>query len=162
MWRRFRETDGGITELTRSRFATTRARQMYVMSLAYDPLAEELVTVTVPSPRHRRVVVSRFARADFRLASEFEPRLAPNLALSGPGRSPAEYVVTGAVVEGGLLYAVSAAYSTLLVIDLGSRAVRAAYAVPALRHPVGLAARGSELLVAHADGRVAVLERPVP
>jgi len=159
-WRHFRESDGGLRELARGRFATVRARQMYVMSLAFDPSVDELITVAVPSPRHRRIVVSRFARSDLRLNSEFELRLGPGLRLTGEDRSVAEYVVTGAVVVDGLLYALSAAYSTLLVIDLRERTVRGAYAVPELERPVGLAARGSQLLAAQADGRVAVLERP--
>lgn len=159
-WRHFRETDGAVRELRRSRFATVRARQMYVLSLAYDPSADELITVAVPSPRHRRLVVSRFARGDFLLASEFEPRPGPGLALHGEDRSLAEYVVTGATVADGVLYAVSAAHSTLLAIDLREGTLRAAYAVPGLERPVGLATRGSQLLVAQADGRVAVLERP--
>ena len=159
-WRRFLETDGGVAELRRSRLATVRARQMYVLSLAYDPVADELITLSVPSPRHRRLVVSRFARADYLLSSEFEPRLAPGLTLAGPERSPAEYVVTGATVVDGRLYAVSAAYSTLLVIDLRDKTLRAAYALPGIEHPVGLAARGTQLLVAQADGRIAVIERP--
>ena len=159
-WRYFRETSGDVSELRRSRFATERARQMYVLSLAYDRQADELITVTVPSPRHRRLVVSRFARADLLLASEFVPHLGSDLALSGPDRSVAEYVVTGAVAVDGILYAVSAAYSTLLVIDLRERLVTGAYAVPGIEQPVGLAERRSELLVAQADGQVAVIERP--
>jgi hypothetical protein len=161
-WRHFLETDGGVTELRLGRYATVRARQMYVLSLAYDPAADELITVSIPNPRHRSLVVSRFARADFMLSSEFEPPFAADLAPSGPGRVPAEYVVTGATVADGLLYAMSAAYSTLLVIDLKDKVVRAAYAVPAIGHPVGLTVRGPQLLVAQADGRVAVLERPIP
>ena len=133
---------------------------MYVLSLAFDPSSDEMITVAVPSARHRRLVVSRFARGDLTLSSEFEPRLAPGLKLEGEDRSVAEYVVTGAVVVDGLLYALSAAYSTLLVIDFRERTVRGAYAVPELERPVGLAARGSQLLAAQADGRVAVLERP--
>jgi hypothetical protein len=133
---------------------------MYVLSLAYDPTADELLTVSVPSPRHQRMVVSRFARGDMLLASEFLPRLGPGLAWSGDGRSLAEYVVTGAVVADGLLYAVSAAYSTLLVIALEAETLVAAYAVPGLEQPVGIATRGSNLLVAQADGRIAVLQRP--
>jgi disulfide bond formation protein DsbB len=159
-WRHFRETDGAMRELRLGRFATVRARQMYVLSLAFDPSADELITVAVPSPRHRRLVVSRFARGDLMLSSEFEPRLGADLTLGGDDRSLAEYVVVGAVAEDGLLYALSAAYSTLLVIDLGERTVRAAYAVPGLEQPVGLAARGPQLLAAQADGRIAVLERP--
>jgi disulfide bond formation protein DsbB len=157
-WRHFLDSDGAMTELRRSRFATVRARQMYALALAYDAAADELVTLSIPSPRHQRLVVSRFDRADFMLSSEFLPRLGPGLEPSGPGRGLAEYVVTGAVVVDGLLYAISAAYSTLLVIDLASRSVTAAYAVPGITNPVGLAARGSHLLVAQADGRIAVLE----
>lgn len=161
-WRHFLETDGGVRELRRSRFATVRARQMFVLSLAYDPSADEVITVAVPSPRHRRFVVSRFARSDLRLSSEFEPRLGPGLALAGEDRALGEYVVSGATVSDGVLYALSAAHSTLLAIDLEERTVKAAYAVPGLERPVGLAARGSQLLVAQAAGRVAVLERPEP
>jgi disulfide bond formation protein DsbB len=159
-WRRFRETDGRVTELLRSRFETERARVMYVLSLAYDREADELITVTVPSPRHQRLVVSRFARGDRLLSSEFEPPLAAGLELRAPDRSLADYVVTGAVVSDGMLYAMSAAYSTLLAIDLQTKLIVAAYAVPGIEHPVGLAVRGSELLVAQADGQIAVINKP--
>jgi hypothetical protein len=159
-WRHFRETDGTLTELRRGRFATVRARQMYSLALAHDPAAAELITVSVPSPRHRRLVVSRFDRGDLTLSSEFLPRLGPALALRDAERGLGDYVVTGADVADGLLYAVSAAYSTVLVIDLTSRTVTAAYAVPGLSDPVGLAVRGRELLVAQGDGRIAVLGRP--
>ena len=161
-WRHFRQTSGDVVELRRSRFATLRARQQYVLSLAYDREADELITVSVPSPRHRRLVVSRFARSDLTLASEFQPRFAVGLARSGPNGSPADYVVTAATVSDGMLYAFSAAYSTLLAIDLRTKLIAAAYAVPQIEQPVGLAVRGAELLVAQADGRVAVVERPVP
>lgn len=159
-WRHFLETDGRMRELRLGRFQTVRARQMYVLSLAFDAAARELVTVSVPNPRHRRLVVSRFARQDMTLASEFEPDLAEGLALAGPDRDLAEYVVTGALVRDGLLYAVSAAYSTLLVVDLGTKTVREAYGIPGLQGPVGLAARNGELLIAQADGRVAVVAWP--
>jgi disulfide bond formation protein DsbB len=159
-WRNFLETSGGITELRRSRLATVRARQMYVSSLAFDAHANELITVSVPSPRHRRMVVSRFDRRDLMLSSEFLPRLAPEVAFSGSDRSLAEYVVTGAEVVGRTLYAMSAAHSTLLAIDLDSKLVVAAYGVPGVDQPVGLVARGDELLIAQADGRIAVVTRP--
>ena len=162
-WKYFLKTDSTMSELRLGRFATVRARQMYVLSLAYDPGADELITVSVPNPRHRQLVVSRFARADFTLSSEFEPRLAATLTPSGADRSMADYVVTGATVAGdGLLYAVSTAYSTLLVVDLHAKTLAAAYAVPGIASPVGLAARGSELLIAQADGRVAVIAMPSP
>jgi hypothetical protein len=159
-WRHFRETDGGVTELRRGRFATVRARQMYALALAYDPVADELITVSVPSPRHRRLVVSRFDRGDLTLSSEFVARLGPGLAQRDAERGLGEYVVTAADVADGLLYVVSAAYSTILIIDLGARTVTAAYAVPGLADPVGLAVRGQELLVAQGDGRIAALRLP--
>ncbi len=162
MWKRFRATDGGVTELDRGRFATVRARLQYVRSLAFDPAAQQLITVSIPSPRQRRLVVSRFARADMTLAAEFRPGLGAGLALAGARRSLAEYLVTGAAVADGRLYAVSAAYSTLLVIDLAQGTLVAAYAVPGIAHPVGVAVRGTQLLVAQEDGRIAVLPRPTP
>ena len=159
-WRHFLTTSGGVTEVRRSRLATMRAKQMYVLSAAYDADADEMVTVSVPSPRHQRLVVSRFDRSDLILSSEFIPRIGSSLALAGPDRSLAEYVVTGATVADGTLYAVSAAYSAILVIDLASRTVVGAYAVPGIEQPVGLALRGAEWLIAQADGRVAVVARP--
>ena len=161
-WRHFLESDGQVSEVGLGRFQTVRAHQMYVLSLAFDPAAQELITVSVPNPRHHQLVVSRYARADLVLSSEFEPRLGSGLAVAGPGRGLADYLVTGATVADGRLYAISAAYSTLLVIDLGTKTVRAAFTVPGLARPVGVAVRGSQLLVAQADQRMAVLARPTP
>jgi disulfide bond formation protein DsbB len=161
-WRHFLETDGQVSEVGLGRFQTVRAHQMYALALAFDPSAQQLITVSVPNPRHHQLVVSRFARGDMVLASEFVPRPGLGLAFAGPKRALADYLVTGAAVADGRLYTVSTAYSTLLVMDLRDETVRAAYAVPGLQHPVGLAARGSELLVAQADGRIAVLPRPAP
>ncbi len=159
-WRHFLASDATLAELTRSRFATVRAHQMYSLALAYDSAARELITIGVPSPRHAQLVVSRFDRGDLILSSEFLPLPGPGLLPSGRGRGLQEYVVTGAAVADGKLYAVSAAYSTLLVIDLATRTVTAAYALPGISRPVGLAVRGPQLLVAQADGRVAVVDRP--
>ncbi len=161
-WRHFLATDDHVGEVGLGRFQTVRAHQMYVLSLAFDPAAQALITVSVPNPRHHQLVVSEFARTDMVLSSEFEPKLGAGLALTAAGRSLADYEVTGATVADGRLYAVSAAFSTLLVLDLQTRTVTAAYAVPGLAHPVGLAVRGAQLLVAEADGRIAVLARPSP
>ena len=160
-WRHFLESDGQVSEVGLGRFQTVRAHQMYVLALAFDPAARVLITVSAPNPRHHQLVVSQFARKDLTLSSEFEPQLTAGLTLRSPDRTPAEYVVTGAVVADGRLYAISAAYSTLLVVDLKDRTLQAAYAVPGLARPVGLAARFQQLLVAEADGRIAVLARPV-
>jgi disulfide bond formation protein DsbB len=159
-WRHFLSTDGGVRELRLGRFQTVRAHQMYVLSMAFDPDAREAVTVSIPNPRHRQLVVSRFARNDMVLSSEFEPELGSGLALAGPERALSEYVVTGADVADGKLYAISAAYSTLLVIDLARKEIQAAYGLAGLADPVGLAVLDTRILVAQADGRVAVVERP--
>ena len=89
------------------------------------------------------------------------PESGPGLTLA-PGRALADYLVTGAAVAGGRLYAISAAYSTLLEIDLQDQSLRGAWAVPGLVHPVGVAVRGPQLLIAQSDGGVAVLPRPAP
>lgn len=161
-WRHFLSSDGEVRELKLGRFQTVRAHQMYALSLAYDPAAGELITVSVPNPQHRQLVVSRFSREDLVLSSEFVPSLSPDLVPAVGTRGLGDYMVTGTTVADGRLYAISAEYSTLLVVDLGAKEVLAAYAVPGLVRPVGLTARGSELLVAQADGRVAVIERPSP
>ena len=106
------------------------------------------------------MVVSRFDARDFMLSSEFMPRLAPDVTFAGDGRSLAEYVVTGTEVVNGKLYAMSAAFSTLLVVDLDSKTVTGAYGVTGVLDPVGLASRGDELLLAQADGRIAVVKMP--
>ena len=160
-WRHFVSTSGGVSEVRRSRLATVRARQQYILSVAYDREADELVTVSVPSRRHRRLVVSRFDRRDLVLSSEFLPRLSEGLEMAGEDRSLAEYVVTGASAHEGILYAVSAAHSTVLMVDLAFRAVVSAFGVSGLEHPVGITVRDGDMLIAQADGRVAVVGIPV-
>jgi len=149
-------------ELQLGRFSTVRARMMYVRSLAYDAGSDSLLTVAVPNRQTPKLVVSRFERGDLTLSEEFEPGLAPGagLKLATPGRSLGEYYVSGAAVADGRLYALSAAYDTLLVIDLAARQVVGAYAIPGLEQPRGLALRDGEMFVAEAGGRLAVVERP--
>ena len=159
-WRHFTRTSGGVSEVRRSRLATVRARQQYVLATAYDAGAEELITVSVPSDRHRRLVVSRFDRSDLVLSSEFLPERGPGLSFNGADRSLAEYVVTGAVASEGRLLLVSAAHSTVLEVDLRTRIATRAWAVPGLEQPVGISVRGDRWLIAQADGRVAVVLRP--
>lgn len=159
-FRFFRQPSVGLYEAARGRFATVRARLSYVMSLAYDAGSDSFFTVTVPSRRHPALVVSRFSRSDMTLSEEFRPRLAAGLALAGAKRSLDEYYVTGLAAAEGRLYALSAAYATVLVIDPARREVVAARAVPAPARPVGLAVKGQQLWLAGADGRVVVVDRP--
>ncbi len=62
--------------------------------------------------------------------------------------------MTGACVAGGRLYALSAAYSTLLVIDLATHEVVEARAIPGLQRPIGMAVKGDEIYVLSEDGVV--------
>ena len=161
-FRYFLESFDGFDEVSRGRFGTVRARMMYVQSLAYDATRDSFYTVTVPSRRHKRLVVSRFARKDMTLSEEFLPGLAAGsgLALEGEKRSLDEYYVTGLSAEAGRLWAVSAAFSTLLALDAASHEVTGAWQLDGVVAPVGLAVTGQELLVADVDGRVAVFAKP--
>jgi disulfide bond formation protein DsbB len=161
-YRFFLESFDAFEELSRSRFATVRSKLMYVMSVAYAPDTQSLYAVTVPNRQVHQLVVSRFDRRDMTLSEEFLPALPEGAAVSlRPGtRSLNELYVTGAAVAGGRLYAISAAYSLLLTIDLASHAVVAAHAVPGVTRPTGLALKGEELYVTDGRGAVTVVPRP--
>ncbi len=60
-----------------------------------------------------------------------------------------------------MLYAISAAYGTLLTIDLRTHAIVAAHTVPQLVRPVGLAAKGDDLYILGADRTLTVVARPL-
>ena len=160
-YRYFLESPLAFDELSRSRFATMRARMMYVMSAAADPASHSIFTITVPNARSRRLVVSRFDMADLTLSEEFVPKLAPQAGLSQPkdGDPFASYYVTAAAIADGRLYALSAAHSTLFTIDLASRTVVAARTIPGLAHPAGLALKGNQWLVVSRDGTLTTVER---
>lgn len=161
-FRFFLESFDAFDEVRRSRLGTVRARMMYTMSLAFDPAANALYTVTVPNSKVKRLVVSRFDRGDLTLSEEFMPVLAPEsgLKLAGKERSLDELYVTGAAVADGRMYAISAAYSTLLTVDLATHAVVAAHAIPGLERPTGLAIKGGDLYIVGEGGTVAIVRRP--
>jgi disulfide bond formation protein DsbB len=159
-FRYFLESFDQFNEVSRSRFGTVRARMMYVLSAAYDPAGQSVYTLTVPNNKVKRLVVSRFG-PDMTLSEEYVPTLAAasGLALTGR-RTLDEYCVTGAAIADGRLYAISAAFSTLLTIDLAQRAVVAAHAVPGVARPVGIAVKGGELYVLGENGAIWVVTRP--
>ncbi|MBZ5496357.1 MAG: disulfide bond formation protein B [Acidobacteriia bacterium] len=160
-FRYFLESFDKFDELRRSRLGTVRARMMYVMSLAFDPATNSLYTVTVPNSKYKQLVVSRFDRRDLTLSEEFTLTLAPEsgLKFNGEKRSLDELYVTGATIEGGRMHAISAAYSTLLTIDLAGHSVIAAHAISGLKRPAGLAIRGGDIYIAGAEGEVSVIAR---
>jgi hypothetical protein len=161
-FRFFLESFDTFDEVSRSRLGTVRARMMYTMSLAFDPLTRSLYTVTVPNSKVKRLVVSRFDRRDLTLSEEFSVGLGPDagLKLSGEKRSLDEYYVTGAAVSGGRMYAISAAFNTLLTVDLDKHTVVGAHAIPGLSHPTGLAIRGDDIYMVDAGGTLSIVAKP--
>jgi disulfide bond formation protein DsbB len=160
-FRYFLESFDRFSEVRRSRFGTVRARMMFTMSLAFDPASRSLYTVTVPNSKSKGMVVSRFDRRDLTLSEEFTPVLKPGAGpvLAGK-RSLDEYYVTAATIENGRMYALSAAFSTLLTIDLATRQVVAAYAIPGLDRPTGVAVKGDSFYIVCQDGRVVTVTKP--
>lgn len=160
-FRYFLESRDQFDEVTRSRFGTVRARMLYIMSAAYDAASNSIYTITVPNNLVKRMVVSRFDRRDMTLSEEFVPMLDGSAGLAlGEDRSLGEYMITGAAVVDGWLYAISAAHSTLLTLNLATHHIVAAHVVPGLLNPVGLAARGGDLYLLGTDGTVTVVARP--
>jgi disulfide bond formation protein DsbB len=156
----FLESFDRFDEVSRSRFGTVRARMMYTMAAAFDPARKSVYTITVPNAKVKRLVVSRFDQGDLTLSEEFVPKLSAGAGLALQGkRSLDEFYVTGACVADGRLYALSAAYSTLLVIDLASHEVVEARAMPGLQRPIGMALKGDEIHVLSEDGTVATFTR---
>lgn len=162
-FRYFRESAGCFDEILRSHFSTSRARMQYVMALGYAPDEKSFYTVTVPNRRYKRLIISRFDQAEIAAAEEYSPQLsaASGLTFSGSGRTLNEYYVTGIAIKNRLMYAISAAYHTLLVINLDKREVVAAYAVPGLSKPCGLAVKGDELYFLSKDNIISVADRPL-
>jgi disulfide bond formation protein DsbB len=154
-FRFFADNSGRFEEVTRGRFATVRARMNYVLSLAWDERGASLYTVAVPNPRSSRLVVSRFDRGDMTLSEEFLPRVDPGSGLQlQKGRSLDEYIVTAAAFQDGRLYAFSASYSTLLIIDPAMHMVVGARALSGTEHPTGVAIREDTLYAVDAAGRM--------
>lgn len=159
-FRFFLESFDQFDEVARSRFTTVRAKMMYVLSTAFDAESGSVYTITVPNQKMKRLVVSRFDRRDMTLSEEFSPSLdaASGLALATGDRSVDEYYVTGAAFKDGRLYALSAAFNTLLAIDPATKRFVSAVALPGLVQPAGLAFKGGDIYVAGRDGTVTVFE----
>lgn len=161
-FRYFLESADKFDETNRSRFTTVRARLLYTMSAAYDADTKSILTLTVPNHLVKRLIISRFDRKDYTLSEEYSPSIAKASGLTlGDKRSLGEFYVTGAAVKDGILYAISAAYSTLLAIDLTSHQLLAAYTVPDLKRPIGLAATADDLFILGDDRTVTILARPL-
>lgn len=160
-FRYFLESRDRFDEVDRSRFGTVRARMLYIMSAAYDAASNSVYTITVPNNRAKRLIVSRFDRRDLTLSEEYMPRLSPASGLTlAPRRTLDELAVTGAAAADGQLFALSAAYGTLLTIDLGTRQVVAAHAIAGLTRPAGIAVKGGDLYIVDDAGLLTIVARP--
>ena len=161
-YRYFLESPTAFDEVARSRFATMRAKMMYVMSAAADPASRSIFTITVPNAKTKRWVVSRFDAGDLVLSEEFVPKWSVGGAAAQPRDTDplAAYYITAATVADGRLYALSAAHSTLLTIDLASHSVVAAHTIPNLRQPTGLALKDGRFFIVTRDRSVTVVARP--
>ena len=152
---------GPFDEVARGRFATVRGRMNFVRSVAFDPASNAVFTVSLPTARAPRLVVSQFDRADLTLSREWLPAVAGG---AGPGlrrgRTLDELYVTAATVHAGRLLALSAAYATLVEIDPASGDVVSALGLDGVSRPAGLAIRGDEAYVAGEDGSVRIFPLP--
>ncbi len=158
-FRFFLESFDRFDELSRGRLGTVRARMMYTMSLAFDPARDSLYTVSVPNATTKRLVVSRFDRADLTLSEEFTPRVAAaSLLKLRAGRTLDDLYVTAATIDGDRMYALSAAYDILLTVDLAAHSVVDARAIGGLVRPVGVAIKGGSLYVVGPDGTISVVD----
>lgn len=111
--------------LGRARIDTTRGQLSYIHASATD--GRYIFTATVPDNKNKtKFVISKTLMADRTLSGEFEP-VAEALK---DGRKLDELYVTGMVYENGKLYAVSKNFNTLIVIDIASESIEAAYGLP--------------------------------
>lgn len=146
-YRFFLESPAAFDEVARSRFATIRARLMYVMAAAVDPATHDVYTVTVPNVKSKRWVVSRFDGGDMQLSAEFMPK------------QDGVYV-TAATIAGGRMYALSAAHSMLLTLDLASGTITGARTIPGLSQPTGIAIKGGTFYIVSRSGALTIVRQP--
>ena len=128
--------------LGRARIDTERAKYSYIHSTATD--GRYIFTASLPDNKNKKTfVISKALMADWMLSGEFVP--AADLK---DGRTLGELYVTGMVYEDGKLYAVSKNFNTLIVIDIDSEEVTAAYGLPSdLTDIRGLVKKGNEFEV---------------
>ena len=137
--------------LGRARIDTERAKYSYIHSSATD--GRYVFTASLPDNKNKKTfVISKALMADWMLSGEFVP--AANLK---EGRTLGELYVTGMVYEDGKLYAVSKNFNTLIVIDIASERVTAAYGLPAdLTDIRGLVKKGNQFEVVDHNRLVAL------
>ncbi len=149
-FRYFLESPDDFDEVSRSRLTTVRAKMMYVMAAAIDPVTRYVYTITVPNAKTKRMVISRFDSSDMTVSEEFMPVGAEKLE---------EYYVTGATADAGRLYLLSAAHSTLISLDPAAHLVVWRQIISGVNQPTGIAVRGNQFYIVSADGTLTVVNR---
>ena len=126
----------------RARIHPERAYYSYIHSPATD--GRYVFTALLPDNKNKKTfVISKALMADWMLSAEFVPT-----ADLKDGRTLGELYVTGMVYEDGKLYAVSKNFNTLIVIDVATEEVTAAYGLPSnLTDIRGLVKKGNQFEV---------------
>lgn len=135
---KFMDGTDGVSELKRSRFATTRARYNYIGSLAWDHDTREYVSVSIPDPKQNNFVMSRFSSQDYQVNSEAK--------ISGlTGKYP---VITGSFIKNSNLYMLSHGTNQILVANKDN---------PELMDVIGLAPQSNVQGMTNVENMIAVL-----
>jgi len=164
-WKEFRETTGDLTPVfgskNRHRLYTARAKSAFTSSLAMDHDSGLYSVVNVPSPQVPSIVVSQFA-PDHRLSREDVLSVDDGISLRDDMGLSDYYPIASDIVD-GTMYLLSRTYRTLLLVDMDSIEVTAAYGLPELGDYHGLAVTDDALYVlSHDEGQdyVHQLSRP--
>ncbi len=111
----------------RHRLKTSRAKNYYILSARSDQTSTFMITV--PSTRYKKLIVIEQLNEDKGLASEFIPKIAPNVTLK-LARVLGELYITGLGIKEDKLYAVSKNYNTIIVIDIKSKSIIDTIGIP--------------------------------
>ncbi len=139
--------------IKRAPYLSVRARMMHALAFTYDADNNSVYTITVPSDKYKKIVVSRFDKKDDILSEEFFPVKGAGLTLKA-GRSLDEYYVTGLTYNNGRLYALSKQYSSILVLNPTSKEIETVYSFDGVANPQGITFRdGKPQILGYDNGK---------
>lgn len=139
----------------RGAYNTVRARMLHISSMAYLSENNSVYTVTVPNAKNRKLIVSRFDKADNLLSEEFAPVPGSGVQLKEgkENKDLGDYYVTGLTAHQGQLYALSKQFSQILQIDPQRREIVAVYAFAGITNPQGILFKNDEMqILSHENG----------
>lgn len=109
----------------------------HVLSMAYLPENNSVYSATVPSMKHKKLIISRFDKRDNLLSEEFIPAVKDGMTLR-EGKTLADYYIMGLTAHDGALYAVSKQFSQVLKIDPVSKQITQVYEFSGIMNPQGI------------------------